>query len=164
MCFFFCIAGPVGEESEHLGDPDRLRRHCGSACTASPHHCVDSPLRRQPVSTTTLGINKISSLLLSYVDRCSPVRHLPSETDTVQGMQIFAYLWPYLFRIVHVFWIAHGCVDGLVSLFCSDPRRSFGTTSLLLSGYTLSLLGRVSGEQRGGATEILSRIRVEHGN
>jgi hypothetical protein len=28
-------------------------------------------------------------------------------------MQIFAYLQMYLFRIVHVFWTAHGCVDGV---------------------------------------------------
>jgi hypothetical protein len=35
---------------------------------------------------------------------------------------------------------------------------------LLFSGYTLSLAGRVSGEQRGGAAEILSQIGVEHGN
>jgi len=26
-------------------------------------------------------------------------------------MQIFAYLYPYLFRIVHIFWTAQGCVD-----------------------------------------------------
>ena len=101
--------------------------------------------------------------MLTVVVR-NPVRHLPSETDTVGGMRIFAYLCPYLFRIVHIFWTARGCVDGLVSMFCSDLRRSFGTTSLLFSGYTLSLLGYVSGEQRGGAAEILSRIGVEHGN
>jgi hypothetical protein len=46
----------------------------------------------------------------------------------------------------------------------SSPRQSFGVTSLLFSGYTLSLPGRVFGEQRKGAAEILSRIRVEHGN
>jgi hypothetical protein len=28
-------------------------------------------------------------------------------------MQIFAYLQIYMFRIVHVFWTAHGCVDGV---------------------------------------------------
>jgi hypothetical protein len=28
-------------------------------------------------------------------------------------MQIFAYLQMYLFRIVHVFWTAHGCADGV---------------------------------------------------
>jgi hypothetical protein len=36
----------------------------------------------------------------------------------------------------------------------SDPRQSFRVTSLLFSGYTLSLLGRVFGEQWGGATEF----------
>ena len=35
---------------------------------------------------------------------------------------------------------------------------------LLLSGYTIFLLGRVFREQRGGAAEILSRVRVDHGN
>jgi hypothetical protein len=28
-------------------------------------------------------------------------------------MQIFAYLQMYLFRIVHIFWTARGCVDGV---------------------------------------------------
>jgi hypothetical protein len=67
----------------------------------------------------------------------------------------------YLFRIVHVFWTDRGCVDELVSMFCSDPRWGFDTTFLLFSGYTLSLPGRVSGEQRGGAAKILSRISME---
>jgi hypothetical protein len=55
-------------------------------------------------------------------------------------------------------------IDELVSLVCSDSRQGFGIISLLFSGYTISLLGRVSAEQRGGATEILSPIGVEHGN
>jgi hypothetical protein len=53
---------------------------------------------------------------------------------------------------------------GLVSMFWSDLRQSFGTTFLLFSGYTISFLGHVFGEQRGGAAEILSQIGVEHGN
>jgi hypothetical protein len=52
----------------------------------------------------------------------------------------------------------------LVSMLCSYPRQSFGITSMLFSGYTISFPGRVFGEQRGGAAEILSRIGVEHGN
>jgi hypothetical protein len=44
----------------------------------------------------------------------------------------------------------------------SGLRQTFSMTSLLFSGYTLSLAGRVSGEQRGGAAEILSRIGAEH--
>jgi hypothetical protein len=28
-------------------------------------------------------------------------------------MQIFAYLQMYLFRVVHIFWIARGCIDGV---------------------------------------------------
>jgi hypothetical protein len=52
----------------------------------------------------------------------------------------------------------------LVSMFCSDLGQSFGTTFPLFSGYTIFFLGRVSGEQRGGAAEILSQIGVEHGN
>jgi hypothetical protein len=52
---------------------------------------------------------------------------------------------------------------GLVSMFYSDLRQSFSTTFPLFSGYTISFLGRVSGEQRGGATEILSQIGVQHG-
>jgi len=52
----------------------------------------------------------------------------------------------------------------LVSMLYSDSRQSFSSISLLFSGYTISLPGRVFGEQRGGVAEILSRIRVEHGN
>ena len=40
-------------------------------------------------------------------------RRLPFERDTAGNMQIFAYLQPYLCWIVHVFWIAGGCVDGV---------------------------------------------------
>jgi hypothetical protein len=53
---------------------------------------------------------------------------------------------------------------GLVSMVSSDLGQSFGITSPLFSGYTISLPGRVFGEQWGGAAEILSRIGVEHGN
>ena len=53
---------------------------------------------------------------------------------------------------------------GLVSMFYSNPRQSFGIISLLFSGYTISLPGYVFGEQQGGAAEILARIGVEHGN
>ena len=45
-----------------------------------------------------------------------------------------------------------------------DPRRSLGIISSLFSGYTISFLGRVFGEQWGGAAEILPRIGVEHEN
>jgi hypothetical protein len=44
-------------------------------------------------------------------------------------MHFCAYLRPYLFRIVHVFWTAHGSVDELVSMSSSDLRQSFGITS-----------------------------------
>ena len=53
---------------------------------------------------------------------------------------------------------------GLVSVVYSVPRQSFGSISLLFSEYTISLPGCVFGEQRGGAAEILSRIRVDHGD
>jgi hypothetical protein len=53
---------------------------------------------------------------------------------------------------------------GLLSMFFSDLGQSFGTTFPLFSSYTINFLGRVSGEQRGGAAEILSQIGVEHGN
>lgn len=49
-------------------------------------------------------------------------------------------------------------------MLCSFPRLNFGITSPLFSGYIISLFGRVSGEQRGGAAEILSRIGAEHGS
>jgi hypothetical protein len=53
---------------------------------------------------------------------------------------------------------------GLAFMVCSDPRQSFGSTFLLFSGYTISLPGRVFGEQWGGPAEILSRIGPDHGN
>ena len=53
---------------------------------------------------------------------------------------------------------------GSGSMVGSDPSQSFDITSLLFSGYTISLSGHVSGEQRGGAAEILSRIGVDHGS
>ena len=51
-----------------------------------------------------------------------------------------------------------------VSMLYSDSSQNFGSTSPLFSGYTISLLGRVFGEQRGGAAEILAWIGVENGN
>ena len=52
---------------------------------------------------------------------------------------------------------------GSVSMVYFDLRQSFNIISPLFSGYTISLPGRVFGEQRGGAAEILSRIGVELG-
>jgi len=122
----------------------------GSAYTVSPLH-----------STATLGISPLS---VTLARSRKLVRRLPSERDTVVGMRISAYLRPYLFWIVHVIWTARGCVDDLVCMVWSGPRWGFGSTSLLFSGYTLSLPGRVSGEQRGCAAEILSQIGAEHRN
>ena len=53
---------------------------------------------------------------------------------------------------------------GSVSMLYSDRGQTFGSMSQLFSRYTISLSGRVFGEQRGGAAEILARIGVEHGN
>ena len=53
---------------------------------------------------------------------------------------------------------------GLVSVVHSHPRQSLDTISPLFSGYTISLAGRVSREQRGGTVEILSRIGGDYGN
>jgi hypothetical protein len=68
--------------------------------------------RREPgaprlVSTATLGIIELFSLPLSYVDRCSPVRRLPSETDTIGDMWIFVYL--------------HDCICIGLSTFFGQP-------------------------------------------
>jgi hypothetical protein len=49
-------------------------------------------------------------------------------------------------------------------MFRSDLGQNFGITFPLFSEYTNSFVGRVLGEQRGGAAEILSRIVAEHGN
>ena len=51
----------------------------------------------------------------------------------------------------------------LVSMVCSDPRHSFGIISLLFSGYTLSLAGRVFGEHRGcGGYQMLQKTLRGH--
>jgi hypothetical protein len=133
----------------------------GVAGLPAPRRLATAPTRHGSAILTPPRYNPFS-----YHSRSSrnSVRCLPFERDTVIGMQIFAYLWSYLFQIVHIFWTAHGCVNELVSLVCFDSRPGFGIISLLFSGYTLSLLGRVSGEHRGGATEILSPIGVEHEN
>jgi hypothetical protein len=49
-------------------------------------------------------------------------------------------------------------------MFGSDLGQNFDITFPLFSEYTNSFAGRVLGEQRGGAAEILSRIVAEHGN
>jgi hypothetical protein len=88
---------------EGLGDPDRLRRCCGSSCTASARHCTDSAPHRYPDLTATLGITPLSVCgLWSH----NLVRCLPFERDTIGDMRTFAYLRPYLFQIVHIFWTA----------------------------------------------------------
>ena len=120
-CFFFCRVGPVGGDPEV---PDRLRRRRGSACTASPRHSDESTQWRGDA----FGINHLFFCLSVVVDRCSLVRRLPSKRDIFGGMQIFAYLRAFLFQIVHVFWTARGCVDGLVSMVRSGPRWCFGIT------------------------------------
>jgi len=53
---------------------------------------------------------------------------------------------------------------GLVYMVYSHSRQRIGIIFPLFSGYTISLPGRVFGEQRGNAAEILSRIGVEHEN
>ena len=55
------------------------------------------------------------------------------------------------------------CRLGMFSMFYPVPRQDFGGASPLFSGaHSLGYLPRrVSGEQRGGAAEILSRNGVE---
>ena len=110
---------------EGLDDPDCLRRRCGSSCTASTYHCTDSPLPRYPDLTGTLGITPLS---VCGFWSCNLVRCLPFEKDTVGDMRTFAYLRPYLFRIIHVFWTARRCVDRLVSMVRSGLRWCFSIT------------------------------------
>jgi len=78
-------------------------------------------------------------------------------------MRITAYLRRYLFRIVHVFWTARECVDKVrfhVPLLSESEFRHH--LPVVLRIHTLRK-GRVSGEQRGGAAEILTRTGAEHG-
>jgi hypothetical protein len=48
-------------------------------CRENPSEGTRSTSATLIVSTATLGIIELFSLPLSYVNRCSPVRHLPSE-------------------------------------------------------------------------------------
>ena len=146
------------------GDPDRLRRRCGSSCTASTRHCTDSPPPRYPDLTATLGITPLSvcGLWSRNLVRC-----LPFERDTVGDMRTFAYLRPYLFRIVHAFWTARGCV---VEVSFHAPLR-FETVfrhhlSVVLRIHTLpcrTCIGRTAGRccrnsisDRSGAWKLTS--------
>jgi hypothetical protein len=87
-------------------------------------------------------------------------------------------------KVIRCRWYADQCIFATVSLsncprFLDSPRMrrwvsfhvppprniwSFGSTSPLFIGCTLSPPGRVSGEQRGGAAEISSRTGAEHGS
>jgi hypothetical protein len=78
-------------------------------------------LRQRSVSSAALVFSlarwcKFHSLYIWCCRSRNLVRRLPFERDTFWNMQIYAYLWLYLFRIVHVFWIARGSVD--VVSFC----------------------------------------------
>jgi len=52
----------------------------------------------------------------------------------------------------------------LASMVRSYPRQNFGSTSPLFSRYTSWQGDCVSGEQRGGGAETLSRTGAGHGN
>ena len=79
-------------------------------------------------------------------------------------MQIFAYLYPYLFRIVHAIWTAQVCVD-MVSfhdLLRSVPEFWHHLPVVLRIH---NLLDRTCiWRAAGSAAEILSRLGVDHGN
>ena len=80
-----------------------LRRTTSSSCTNTR---VTAWPAVEPVG------EHVYKTLFSYFVRSShkPVRRLPFKTDMVGNMQIFAYLWPYLFRIIHIIWTTWGCV------------------------------------------------------
>ena len=110
--FFFCWQGRLIHRRRlvHLAASRRRLVHLAAS-------------RRRAAPTVEPVGEHVYKTLFSYSIRSSrnPVRRLPFETDTVRNMQIFTYLLPYLFRIVHVIWTARWCVDG-VSLY--GPLRS----------------------------------------
>ena len=70
---------------------------CSSGWQVHPRHdaLVDSKVRQE--------FHYFSSCLCIFRS-CNPsYAFFPFETDMVENMQMFAYLWPYLFRIVHTF-------------------------------------------------------------
>lgn len=82
-------------------------------------------------------------------------------------MHAIAYLPPQLFRIVQHFpRTTRGCVDWVHFSFSTPFRDTISAPPPRCSPDTHSLVflsRRVSGEQRGGAAEILSRNVAEHG-
>jgi hypothetical protein len=149
---------------EGLGDPDCLLRRCGPSCTTSTRHCTDSPSPRYLDLTGTLGI---TPLFVCGLWSRNLVRCLPFERDTVGDMRTIAYLRPYLFRIVHAFWTARGCV---VEVSFHAPlrfEREFRHhLSVVLRIHTLpckTCIGRIAGRccrnsvsNRSGAWKLMS--------
>ena len=83
----------------------------------------------------------------------------------IGDMQFFLHIFNRICsELSTLLWTPQDAYMGSGSMVHSDPSQSFGITSLLFSGYTTSLSGRVSGEQRGGAAKIMSWIGVDHIN
>ena len=122
--------------------------------------------RRRAAPTVEPVGEHVYKTLFSYSIRSSrnPVRHLQFKTDTVRNMQIFTYLWPYLFRIVHVIWTARWCADG-VSFHGPLPSEteSWQHLSIVLRIHNLPF-GTCIWRIAGGAAKIMSRIGMDHGN
>jgi len=78
-------------------------------------HRFDSPLLRlatAPLPFLHSHLRYKQPVLLYFFLRLRRlVRCLPSERDMVGCIQITVYIRPYLFRIVHIFWTAHVCVN-----------------------------------------------------
>ena len=93
------------------------------------------------------------------------VRRLPFGRDTSGDMHFFLHIFNHIcFELSTLLWTARGCVDGVRFYGRLRSESEFRHHLPVVLGYTISLSGRVSREQRGGAAKILSRIGLDHGS
>ena len=140
-----------------LDEKLELRVHTKPATPTPPTRCKHR--HRLCISSTATVF-----AYLAPRSSCNLVRRLPFGRDTIEicgSLHIYNYI---SFELSTLFGQPKDALILLAFMVHSYPRQSLGITSPLFSGYTISLSGRVSGEQRGGAAEILSRMVVDHEN
>ena len=118
-----------------------------------------------PPSSVTARWEAYSTPNPYYICRCrNLVRRLPFERDTIGNMHIFAFVWSYLFRLVHIFWTTRVYVDGfsLHDLLLSEIefRHCLPVVLRIHNLLVRTCIRRTAGR----CCQNLSRIGVEYGN
>ena len=114
-----------------------------------------------PAMPTLVNHGKHRLVFVVHVTQLGVSRSKQIRFEICRSLHIYGRI---CFELSTLFGQPEDAYMGLVSMVHSHPRQSLGTISPLFSGYTISLTERVSGEQRGGAAELLSRIGGDHGN